>query len=71
MAIHLLLSIGSIGVLVAPDKRIYSLLGVLKTPLIKNLSVGKFKMIRANKLNKQKYNLPDDIAGQSSVIINA
>lgn len=35
------------------------------------LNVGKFKMIRANKLNKQKYNLPDDIAGQSSVIINA
>ena len=35
------------------------------------LNVGKFKKVRANKANKEKYNLPDDIAGQSSVIINA
>ena len=35
------------------------------------LSIGKFKKVRANKENKQKYNLPDNIAGQSSVIVNA
>ena len=34
------------------------------------LNVGKFKKVRANKLNKQKYNLPNDIAGQSTVIVN-
>jgi hypothetical protein len=34
------------------------------------LSVGKFQKIRANKKNKQKYNLPNDIAGQSTVIVN-
>ena len=34
------------------------------------LNIGKFKIIRANKLNKQKYNLPDNIAGQSTVIVN-
>ena len=34
------------------------------------LSVGKFQKVRANKKNKQKYNLPNDIAGQSTVIVN-
>jgi len=34
------------------------------------LNVGKFQKVRANKLNKQKYNLPNDIAGQSTVIVN-
>lgn len=34
------------------------------------LNVGKFQKIRANKENKQKYNLPNDIAGQSTVIVN-
>ena len=42
----------------------------MKRSIQQILNVGKFKKVRANKLNKQKYNLPNDIAGQSTVIVN-